>query len=196
MFQRFVCQSDVSALAEILSKMCKDSHGNLLPSCRYGWNCCAAHDQARERQNTSGTWRSSGLRQLGLLGSHSTVLSQNPKSQCLLVQRGLLGPERETRPTQSPPAKPGLLRIAQQSATTKPELAETSGEAGLFGSKVNGRNSAGITAAAMPAGQAGPPGIAKQSATTKPELAESWISLVQSCWHNRYSRCCSSRKCC
>ena len=86
--------------------------------------------------------------------------------------------------------------IAQQSATTKPELAETSGAAGLFESKVNGRNSAGITAAAMPAGEAGPPGIAKQSATTKLELAESWISLVQSCWHDRYSRCCSSRKCC
>ena len=40
-------------------------------------------------------------------------------------------------------------------------------------SKANGKNSAGVTAVAMLAGEARPPGIAKHGATTKPELAES-----------------------
>ena len=49
-------------------------------------------------RSTSGTWWSSGLRQLGLVGSQSTVPRQNLKSQCLQVWLGLLGPERRTRP--------------------------------------------------------------------------------------------------
>ena len=53
--QWFVCPFDVSALAEIQSKMQKGSPWRFVPPCRYGWNCwrpgCAfAHDQARERQ--------------------------------------------------------------------------------------------------------------------------------------------------
>ena len=55
----------------------------------------------------------------------------------------------------------------------KPELAETSSEAGPFRSRVNGTNSAAAAADAMTAGEARPHGIAKQRATTKPELAES-----------------------
>ena len=72
-----------------------------------------------------------------------------------------------------------------KSAMMKPELAETSREAGPFRSRVNGTNSA-TAADAMPAGEARPHEISKQSATTKSALAESsggaGLFLVQSKW--------------
>ena len=49
----------------------------------------------------------------------------------------------------------------------------SSDEAGPFGSRANGRNSAGITAVAMTPGEFRPLGIEMQSAATITELAES-----------------------
>ena len=63
-------------------------------------------------------------------------------------------------------------RLAKQSATTEPELAESSDEAGPFWSKAN-VNSAAATVAVKSAGEAQPSSIAKQSATTEPELVQS-----------------------
>ena len=53
--------------------------------------------KSESARSTSGTWWSSGLRELGVLGSHRTVRRQNPRSQCLLVQLDL-GPEQVARP--------------------------------------------------------------------------------------------------
>ena len=63
--------------------------------------------------------------------------------------------------------------IAKQRATTEPDIAVFSGEAGPSWSRAKGTPSAVDTAVAMLAGEARPPGIAAQSATTEPELAES-----------------------
>ena len=57
--------------------------------------------------------------------------------------------------------------VAKQCATTKPELAKSSGGAGPYVSRANGRNSAGITGAAMPPGEARPPMFVKYSVTSK-----------------------------
>ena len=57
--------------------------------------------------------------------------------------------------------------IAKQSATTKPELAESSGEAGSLWSRAGGTtNTAAVAAVAMSADEARPSGIAKQRAMT------------------------------
>ena len=64
--------------------------------------------------------------------------------------------------------------IAMQSATTKPELAESSGEAGSPWSRAGGTTSTDATAAvANSADVAQPPGFAKHSATTESALAVS-----------------------
>ena len=62
---------------------------------------------------------------------------------------------------------------------TKPELAESSGEAGPFRSRKNGTNSAAATAAVKSAGGAEPHGIAKHRAITKPELAKTSGQLAR-----------------
>ena len=134
---------------------------------------------------------------LGLPSLRSTVPRQTPMSQCPLVELGRRGPEQragvaparfagEARP-------PGIAKqrattesdIAgssddarppgtdKQGATTESDIAVSLGEAGPSRPRAIGRNSAGSTAVAMPAGEARHLGIAKQSATTKPEFAES-----------------------
>ena len=82
---------------------------SFVPPCRYGWNCWRPGCVFESARSTSKTWRSSGLRQLGLLGSQSTGPRQNPKSQCLQVWLGLLGPERRTRPMPTLQQSQGLL---------------------------------------------------------------------------------------
>ena len=74
--------------------------------------------------------------------------------------------------------------IVEQSATTKPELAESSGGAGPSWSRANG-NSAPATAAVKSAGGARPSRIVKYSVTSesKSELAENSESV-----HDRYLR--------
>ena len=67
---------------------------------------------------------------LGLLGSHSTVQRQNPKSKSLLVKLGLLGLEQGAQAVAMLAGEARHPRIAKHSATTKIELAESSGEAG------------------------------------------------------------------
>ena len=171
----FVCPFDVSALAEGLRKMEKrGSHGDLCHRVDMGGTVgdqvVRLHTTKPESaRSTSGTWRSSGLRQHGLLGSHSTMPRQNPKSQCLLVQRGLLGPERDTtNANDTTVAKafgeaqpPG---IAEHSASTASELAVSSGEVGSARPGEKDTTNADVTAVATLAGEARPLGIAKQSA--------------------------------
>ena len=86
-----------------------------------------------------------------------------------------------------------------QSATAESFIAVSSAEAGPSGPRAKSWNSACITAVAMLAGEARPPGIAKQGATTKPELVESsggaGALLVRSKWHAQCRRY-SSRKVC
>ena len=97
--QWFVCPFDVSALAEIQSKMQKGSHG---VSCHrvdmggtVGDQVVRLHTtKPVSARSTPGTWRSSGLRQLGLVGSYRTVPRQNPKSKGLPVKLCLLAPEQ------------------------------------------------------------------------------------------------------
>ena len=92
--------------------------------------------------------------------------------------------------------------IAKQSATTKPELAKTSGGAGSPWSRAGGTNSAVATADAMPADEARLPGCARRSTTTESALAVSpgdagsSGSSVQGSWHNRHSRRSSRCKVC
>ena len=68
---------------------------------------------------------------IGLWRPPSAVPRQHPNSQCLLVKPGPCGPERRTRPTPTLQQSLGLLvklgppGNAKQSATTKPELAES-----------------------------------------------------------------------
>ena len=79
-----------------------------MPPCRFGRVVLGGTDgvqvvplhtaKSESARSTSGTWWSSGLRQLGVLGSHRTVRRQNPRSQCLLVQLDLLGHEQVARP--------------------------------------------------------------------------------------------------
>ena len=64
-------------------------------------------------------------------------------------------------------------KFAMHSATTKPKLAESFGEAGPSWPRANGVDSAAAAAAIKSAGKARPPGIPKQCATTEPKLAES-----------------------
>ena len=72
-----------------------------------------------------------------------------------------------------------LPRIAKQSATTNPELAESSDEAGLCCSRAND-NSAAVTAAVKSAGETRSSRIVKYSVTSKSssELAED-LELVR-----------------
>ena len=66
--------------------------------------------------------------------------------------------------------------IAKQIATTKPGLAEISGEVGSPWFRAGGKNSAAATADANSADEARPRGFAKHSATieSEPELVESF----------------------
>ena len=63
--------------------------------------------------------------------------------------------------------------MAKQSATTKPELAESSGEAGSHWSRSGGQtNTAAAAAVANSADEARPPGFAKHSAKTEFRVVE------------------------
>ena len=112
----------------------------------------------------------------GLVGSRSTVPRQESEVEGFPGEAGSARPGEKANAGAAAIAMPADEArppgIAKQSAMMKPELAETSGEAGPFRSRVNGTSSAAATADAMPAGGARPHGIAKQKATTKPELAE------------------------
>ena len=76
-------------------------------------------------------------------------------SQCPLVKLSLLVPKSTPSAVGTAGAVPAGEAsppgIAKQSAMTKPELAESSGEAGPFRSRVNGTNSAAAAAAAKSA---------------------------------------------
>ena len=66
------------------------------------------------------------------------------------------------------------LEIAKQSATTKPELVESSGEAGSPWSKAGGTTKTAVVAAvAMPVDEARPPGFTKHSTSTQSDIAVS-----------------------
>ena len=112
--------------------------------------------------------------------SQSGVLRQNPISQCLLGEAGSYWPRANDVDSAAaattaikPAGESRLPEVAKHSATTKPELAESSSGAGPSWTKASGMNSAAATAAIKPVGEARPPGIVKQRATTKPELAKS-----------------------
>ena len=98
------------------------------------------------------------MAKLGLPSLRCTVPRQNPKSQ--VSSGGASWPRAKSTPSArvTAAARPaGEVRppgIAKLSATTKPELAKSSGEAGSPWSRVAGKNSSAASADAMPTDEA------------------------------------------
>ena len=121
----------------------------------------------RER-NTTDAAATAGSKYLlvkhGLLGSHSTVPRQNPKSKCLLVELGLLGLEQTTQLALA-------MQQLQKLSAPWDRRAECHDRFRFRSVLAKSTPSAGFTAVAMLAGEARPLGTAR------------WNEHVSPNWH-------------